>query len=62
MISPRDVPLPLSQRAHKVLLEARKLQGLDANKTGDGIVFPNPSDKPYSDMVFTQLMRRMERP
>lgn len=58
----RNHRVPLSRRAHEILLEARELQGLDATKPGEGLVFPNPAGKPYSDMVFTQLMRRMELP
>lgn len=44
------------------MLEAGGLQGLDAANPGEGLVFSNPTGKPYSDMVFTQLMRRMELP
>lgn len=55
----REHRVPLSTRAREVLLEARELQGIEDNQAADGLVFFNPKGKPYSDMVFTQLMRRM---
>lgn len=55
----REHRVPLSTRAREVLLEARELQGIEDNQAADGLVFLNPKGKPYSDMVFTQLMRRM---
>lgn len=57
--------VPLSGRAKAVLQAARALQkveGLDGSANPRNLVFPNPSGKPYSDMVFTQLMRRLKLP
>lgn len=61
----RDHRVPLSHRARALLQAARALQkaeGLVGEKNPQGLVFPNPGGKPYSDMVFTQLMRRLELP
>ena len=55
----REHRVPLSTRAREVLLETRKLQGIEDHQASNGLVFLNPKSKPYSDMVFTQLMRRM---
>lgn len=56
----REHRVPLSGRVRELLLEAQKLLGIDSNSLPDSLVFPNPKGKPYSDMVFTQLMRRMK--
>lgn len=68
----RDHKVPLSKRARAVLRQVRALQAESSPKnsiTGDGgrtetqdLVFPNPGGKPYSDMVFTQLLRRLKLP
>ena len=47
--------MPLSRRALAILEEARSLSD------GNGLVFPAPrSSGVLSDMVFTQLLRRLE--
>lgn len=66
----REHRVPLSSRATEVLQAARALQ---AERAADGrtsaddadagdLVFPSPRGKTYSDMVFTQLLRRLEQP
>lgn len=50
--------IPLSKRAKKVLKRAIELRG---DSAGD-LVFASPSGKPFSDMVFTQLLRRLDEP
>lgn len=32
------------------------------SKSASSLVFPNPAGQAYSDMVFTQLLRRLEEP
>ncbi|NDZ12695.1 integrase [Variovorax sp. WS11] len=62
----RDHKVPLSKRARAVLRQARALQAESVEAAADGksleLVFPNPGGRPYSDMVFTQLLRRLELP
>ncbi|MBG9388387.1 tyrosine-type recombinase/integrase [Caenimonas aquaedulcis] len=58
MKSGRPHRIPLSKRAQKLMKLAEKLR-----TTTDGdLVFANPSGKPYSDMVFTQLLKRLKEP
>ena len=50
--------VPLSRRAQKIIQRAAELRS-----KGDGeYVFPSTSGRPFSDMVFTQLLRRLEEP
>jgi len=49
--------VPLSQAMVAVLRRAHELQPSSRSP----FVFPNPKGVPYSDMVFTQLLRRMKR-
>lgn len=66
----REHRVPLSNRATEVLRAARALQAeraADGRVSADGVdtrdlVFPSPRGKTYSDMVFTQLLRRLELP
>ncbi|MCR6477808.1 integrase arm-type DNA-binding domain-containing protein [Variovorax sp. ZS18.2.2] len=66
----REHRVPLSNRATEVLQAARALQaeweaeGSAAARGTDAtdLVFPSPRGKTYSDMVFTQLLRRLEQP
>lgn len=62
----REHRVPLSARARGVLKEAQLLRtqrGMETQeKPASDLVFPNPSGKAYSDMVFTQLLRRLEQP
>jgi integrase len=66
----REHRVPLSSRATEVLRAARTLQAEQAaaaDAPADGteaidLVFPSPRRKTYSDMVFTQLLRRVEQP
>lgn len=46
--------VPLSLAAVEVLKYAKRLAG------ESDLVFPTPKDRPFSDMVFTQLLRRLE--
>lgn len=57
----REHRVPLSGRAREILQEARALLKSE-DKEAEGLVFPNPGGKPYSDMVFTQLLKRLELP
>lgn len=66
----REHRVPLSSRATEVLRAARTvLAERDAEGNAsvgcagvDDLVFPSPRWKTYSDMVFTQLLRRLELP
>jgi integrase len=72
----REHRVPLSSRATEVLRAARTVQaewepegqertavnGADATIAAADLVFPSPRRKTYSDMVFTQLLRRLEQP
>lgn len=66
----REHRVPLSRRATEVLRAARTLQAqreaeghTSASDAGtNDLVFPSPRGKTYSDMVFTQLLRRLEQP
>lgn len=66
----REHRVPLSSRATEVLLAARTQQaerdaqggGPAGDASTDDLVFPSPRGKTYSDMVFTQLLRRLEQP
>ncbi len=50
--------IPLSKRAQKLLKRA-----LELREESDGdLIFANTSGKAFSDMVFTQLLRRLEEP
>lgn len=64
MKASREHKVPLSKRAKTVLRRARALQAENVERGGapSDLVFPNPGGKPYSDMVFTQLLRRLELP
>lgn len=66
MKSGREHRVPLSTSAKRVLKEALRLKELSATenpgKAASDLVFPNPGGKAYSDMVFTQLLRRLELP
>lgn len=66
MKSGREHRVPLSTRAKGVLKEALRLKELSAaenpGKAASDLVFPNSGGKAYSDMVFTQLLRRLELP
>ncbi|MDQ0016462.1 integrase [Variovorax boronicumulans] len=66
----REHRVPLSNRATELLWAARALQAerdaeggvsADAARASD-LVFPSPRGKKYSDMVFTQLLRRLGQP
>ena len=48
--------VPLCDAAVQVLREAEK------HKRSTDLVFSTPKDKPFSDMVFTQLLRRLKFP
>lgn len=50
--------VPLSKRAQKIMQFVAELR---TKEDGD-YVFPNAAGKPFSDMVFTQLLRRLEEP
>ncbi|MCY1236576.1 Prophage integrase IntA [compost metagenome] len=66
----REHRVPLSSRATEVLQAARAQQAereaegrISAGDAGtNDLVFPSPRGKTYSDMVFTQLLRRLEQP
>lgn len=66
----REHRVPLSNRATEVLRTARALQAereaegrtLARDADTNDLVFPSPRGKTYSDMVFTQLLRRLEQP
>ncbi|MBE7159159.1 MAG: tyrosine-type recombinase/integrase [Rhodospirillales bacterium] len=61
----REHRVPISERAQQILTEAKALQiehGWTDEGNPQGLVFPTPGGKPYSDMVFTQLMRRLSLP
>jgi integrase len=66
----REHRVPLSSRATEVLRAARALQAereaegptSASDADTDELVFPSPRGKTYSDMVFTQLLRRLEQP
>lgn len=60
----RDHKVPLSKSARALLRQARALQAESVQEGAcpSKLVFPNPGGKPYSDMVFTQLLRRLELP
>jgi integrase len=66
MKSGREHRVPLATRAKGVLREALRLKepsaSENAGKATSELVFPNPGGKAYSDMVFTQLLRRLELP
>lgn len=51
--------VPLSARAVEVLKEAKQLRSEGSVTSDMGLVFPNTQGLPLSDMVFTQLLRRM---
>lgn len=58
MKSGRPHRIPLSKRAQKLLKRAADLR---TEAEGD-LVFPSASGRPFSDMVFTQLLRRLGEP
>lgn len=66
MKSGRGHRVPLPTKARGVLKEALRLKELsapeDPGKASSALVFPNPGGKAYSDMVFTQLLRRLGQP
>jgi len=51
--------VPLSARAVEVLSQAKQLRDEGAVRSDMGLIFPNTQGLPLSDMVFTQLLRRM---
>jgi integrase len=51
--------VPLSARAVEVLAEAKRLRDEGSVTSEMGLIFPNTHGLPLSDMVFTQLLRRM---
>lgn len=58
MKSGRPHRIPLSKRSQKLLKQAAELR---TKEDGD-LVFPSTSGRPLSDMVFTQLLRRLDEP
>ncbi|PZQ78241.1 Prophage integrase IntA [Xylophilus ampelinus] len=52
--------VPLSARAVQVLQEAKKLHDAGIVASELGLIFPNTKGLPLSDMVFTQLLRRLQ--
>jgi integrase len=50
--------VPLSKRAQKIIRQALELR---ENSDGD-LLFASASGRPFSDMVFTQLLRRLGEP
>lgn len=60
MKADREHSVPLSQTAWELIEQAKKL---NPHQTGpDHLVFPNPKGLPFSDMTFTQILRRMGVP
>lgn len=51
--------VPLSARAAQILVEAKQLRDMGIVTSEMGLIFPNTQGLPLSDMVFTQLLRRM---
>lgn len=51
--------VPLSARVSEVLAEAKRLRDAGLVMSDMGLIFPNTHGLPLSDMVFTQLLRRM---
>jgi integrase len=51
--------VPLSARATQILAQAKLLRDQEFVTSEMGLVFPNTHGLPLSDMVFTQLLRRM---
>lgn len=58
----REHRIPLTAQAAAVLKQAKKLRAELDIEDGNDLVFPNQSAKPFSDMVFTQLLRRLKVP
>lgn len=59
----REHRVPLSTRAKAVLKAARAEQGAQGADGGDAdLIFPSRRGQPLSDMVFTQLLRRLGLP
>jgi integrase len=58
MKSGRPHRIPLSKRSQELLKRAAKLR---TEADGD-LIFPSASGRPFSDMVFTQLLRRIKEP
>ena len=56
----REHAVPLSDAAWDLLEQAKALQSNPDHPAG--LIFPNPKGKPFSDMTFTQLLRRMQQP
>lgn len=59
MKSARPHQVPLSKEARAVLAQVKKLH---KPKSGDSLIFPSTQGKVVSDMVFTQMLRRMKAP
>jgi len=57
----REHRVPLSNRAIEIL-SAAKQHALELNGKVDDLIFCSPKGKPYSDMTFTQLLRRLDLP
>jgi integrase len=51
--------VPLSVRSAQILAEAKQLRDQGLLTSEMGLIFPNTHGLPLSDMVFTQLLRRM---
>lgn len=60
MKADREHSVPLSDAAWSLLEEAKKLNPHQISPLH--LVFPNPKGVPFSDMTFTQLLRRMGVP
>jgi len=58
MKSGREHRVPLTPRVLMILMHARQC-ALEINGTMSALVFPNQKGKAFSDMVFTQLLRRL---
>lgn len=50
--------IPLSTSALEILKTMRR----HGNELDDGLIFPSDRDKPFSDMTFTMLLRRLDLP
>jgi len=52
--------VPLSKRALEILKQAASMRDSGLASSDLGLIFPNSKGLPFSDMVFTQLLRRMD--
>ncbi|WP_454914146.1 tyrosine-type recombinase/integrase [Variovorax gossypii] len=59
MKAERRHSVPLSARVAQILQEAKQLRDAGLVSSESGLIFPNTRGLPLSDMVFTQLLRRM---